>query len=183
MPASDEGQLTRALLGGDRQAGEALIRLTYRRVFGLLVNLCGGDRELAADLTQETYRKAWQALPEFAGRSALSTWLYRIAWNTFHGHARRPLRLLPLEDPVAESARDGAEAQDDSMVAAETVERLRRAVRELPEELQSVVVSRFWAGTAIGEIARIEGISRVTVHARVRRALGRLAGALKEVTP
>jgi len=178
---SDEGQLTRALLAGDRHAGEALIRLTYRRIFGLHVNLCQGDRELAADLTQETYRKAWQALPEFAGRSAFSTWVYRIAWNTFLAHARRPLRLLPLEEPVAAVACDGGQAQDETLVAAETTSRLRKAVRELPEELQAVVVSRFWAGTAVGEIARIEGISRVTVRARVRRALERLAGALQEV--
>lgn len=178
----DEPALTRALLAGDRHAAEGLIRLTYRRVFGLLVNLCHGDRELAADLTQETYRKAWQALPSFRGSAAFSTWVYRIAWNTFLQHARRPLRVLPLEDGVAAAARDGREGQDETLVAAETTRRLRQAVRELPEELQAVVVSRFWAGTAVGEIARIEGVSRVTVRSRVRRALGCLSGALKEVT-
>jgi RNA polymerase sigma-70 factor (ECF subfamily) len=182
MLPPDEAQLTRSLLAGDRLASEALIRLTYRRVFGLLVNLCHGDRELAADLTQETYRKAWEALPSFAGRAAFSTWLYRIAWNTFLTHVRRPLKLIPMEDGLAALACDAGQAQDDTLVAAETTSRLRRAVRELPEELQAVVVSRFWTGTAVGEIARIEGVSRVTVRSRVRRALERLAGALQEVT-
>ena len=72
--------------------------------------------------------------------------------------------------------------QDDELVTAETTRRLRQAVLELPEELQAVVVSRFWAGTAVGEIARVEGVSRVTVRNRVRRALVRLSGALKEET-
>jgi RNA polymerase sigma-70 factor, ECF subfamily len=177
----DEGRLTQALLAGDRGAAEALIRLTYRRVFGLLVNLCQGDRELAADLTQETYRKVWEALPTFAGRAAFSTWVYRIAWNTFLAHSRRPRRLVPLEDDIAAVAADGGERQDEALQAEETTRRLRRAVSELPEELQTVVVSRFWAGTAVGDIARDEGVSRVTVRSRVRRALERLAGAL-EVT-
>lgn len=181
-PPLDEAELTHALLAGDRQAANALIRLTYRRVFGLLANLCHGDRELAADLTQETYRKAWEGLPGFGGRAAFSTWLYRIAWNTFLAHARRPVRLVALEDPVAAVARDGAESQDETLVAAETERRLRTAVRALPEELQSVVVARFWAGTPVGEIARAEGVSRVTVRTRIGRALGRLAGALQEVT-
>ena len=181
-PPLDEAALTRALLAGDRHAANALIRFTYRRVFGLLVNLCHGDRELASDLTQETYRKAWQALPGFGGRAAFSTWLYRIAWNTFLAQARRPVRLVALEDPVAAVARDRSEPQDDVLVAAETAGRLRKAVGELPEELQAVVVARFWAGTPVGEIARIEGVSRVTVRSRISRALGRLAGALEEVT-
>ncbi|HNX48924.1 MAG TPA: sigma-70 family RNA polymerase sigma factor [Thermoanaerobaculaceae bacterium] len=181
-PPLDEAALTRALLAGDRHAANALIRLTYRRVFGLLVNLCRGDRELAADLTQETYRKAWEALPGFGGRAAFGTWLYRIAWNTFLAQARRPVRLVALEDPIAAVARDRSEPADDALVAAETTRRLRKAVGELPEELQAVVVARFWAGAPVGEIARLEGVSRVTVRSRIGRALGRLAGALKEVT-
>jgi RNA polymerase sigma-70 factor, ECF subfamily len=178
----DEAKLTRDLLAGDRHAAQALIPLTYRRVFGLLVNLCHGDRELAADLTQESYRKAWQALPSFRGGASFSTWLYRIAWNTHLAHVRRPLRMLPLDEGVAAVARDTAVGQDDALVTAETTRRLRKAVSELPEELQAVVVSRFWTGTAVGEIARIEGVSRVTVRNRVRRALERLSSALKEVT-
>jgi RNA polymerase sigma-70 factor, ECF subfamily len=183
MPAvhADERRLTEALLTGDRTAAEALIRLTYRRVFGLLVNLCHGDRELAAELTQETYRKAWGALPAFSGRAAFSTWLYRIAWNTFTAQARRPQRMVPLDDGIAAVARDGGERADDALAAAQLTGLLRGAVRELPDELQSVVVSRFWAGIPVGEIARLEGVSRVTIHNRLRRALQRLAGALREV--
>lgn len=182
MHPSDERQLTVALLAGDRSAAEALIGLTYRRVFGLLVNLSEHDRELAADLTQETYRQAWASLGKFEGRAAFSTWLYRIAWNVFLAQARRPRRLVPLEDEVAATARDAAEPHDETMVAVETGRRLRRAVRDLPEGLQSLVVARYWAGTPVRELARAEGVSHVAIHKRLRRALAHLGAALQEVT-
>jgi RNA polymerase sigma-70 factor, ECF subfamily len=93
----EEGRLLTALAAGDREAAERLVELTYRGVFALLRRLCG-DHDLASDLTQETYRKAWDALSGFDARAKFSTWLCRIAYNTFLNHLRRPRRMVPLED-------------------------------------------------------------------------------------
>ena len=98
MPAqAEERAILERIRAGDREAAETLVERTYAAVFASLARLCGGDRDLAADLTQETYRKAWQALPGFDGRARFSTWLYRIAYNAFLNHARRPLRAVPFE--------------------------------------------------------------------------------------
>ncbi len=181
IPATvEERELLLALARGDRGAAEALVDRTYPRTFALLCRLCGADRDLAADLTQETYRRAWAALPGFDGRSLFSTWLYRIAYNTFLNHVRRPHRLVPLEDEVAVAARDGDPAADDRLVAGEADARVRRAVLALPDELRATVVARFWAEVPVTEIAAADGISAVAVHARLRKALARLATVLEE---
>ena len=96
-PDGEEGRLLSALAAGDRGAAERLVERTYRGVFALLQKLCG-DSDLAADLTQETYRKAWDALPGFDRRAQFSTWLFRIAYNTFLNHLRRPRRLVPFDE-------------------------------------------------------------------------------------
>src|SRR5437868_15049451 len=93
--------LLMALARGEHTAAERLIETTYRQIYAALFRLCGGNADLAADLTQETYRKAWEALPRFEGRSQLSTWLYRIAYNTFLHHLRRPRPLQELSDETA----------------------------------------------------------------------------------
>src|ERR1700759_4964804 len=59
----------------------------------------------AEDALQDALLRAWRGLPAFEGRSSLRSWLYRIATNTsLDLIARRPKRVLPLDDaPAAEA--------------------------------------------------------------------------------
>lgn len=180
-PERSERELLSALAEGDRQAAEALVDLTYGKVFGLMCRLCGSDGELAADLTQDAYRRAWSALGSFDGRAQFSTWLYRIAYNAFLNHVRRPLRVLPMEDEQAALVPDRASRADDTLIAAEAGERLRRAVLALPDDLRAVVVARFWTDAPVAEIAGVEGLSETAIRKRLRKALALLADALEGV--
>ena len=57
-----------------------------------------GSMDDAEDMLQETLLRAWRGLPRFAGRSSLSTWLYRIATNVcLDAISRRPKRTLPID--------------------------------------------------------------------------------------
>jgi RNA polymerase sigma-70 factor (ECF subfamily) len=176
----EERRLLERVRGGDREAAEGLVEATYGAVFAGLVRLCGGDRDLASDLTQETYRRAWQAFSGFDGRARFSTWLYRIAYNVFANHARRPMRAVPLEGDGVPTPADPAENAEASVESSETLARLRRAVLSLPEELRFSVTARFWAGQSVSDIARQEGVTTVAIRKRLRRALATLEAALEE---
>lgn len=177
---SDEGGLLAALASGDRRAAEDLVEASYQRVFASLVRLTGGDGDLAADLTQETYRKAWRALAGFRGGCAVTSWLCRIAYTTFLNHIRRPRALVPLAEEHERALPDPGESPEDALLAAIEGERLRRAVRALPEPLAFAVAARYWADLPTREIAELERVSPVTIRKRLRKALARLAVALKD---
>ena len=173
-----ERALWRALAAGDHDAAERLVEVTYQKIYGALFRLTGGDSDLAADLTQETYRKAWRSLHRFQGRSAFSTWLYRIAHNTFLTHIQRPRRLEPLDERQLEALPATDRSVQQQVERDERGERLRRAVLKLPEELQFAVTARYWNDIPVREIARLQGISPVGVRKRLLRANKSLAREL-----
>jgi RNA polymerase sigma-70 factor (ECF subfamily) len=175
----EEGRLLTALAAGDREAAERLVERTYRGVFALLRRLCG-DPDLAADLTQETYRKAWDSLSGFDGRAQFSTWLCRIAYNTFLNHLRRPRRMVPLEEKHQAAVADPAPAADETVDRLDAGGRLRRAVLALPEDLRFTVTALFWGDLPVKEVAEQEGVTPVAIRKRLKKALQLLARTLEE---
>ena len=81
----------------------------YRReLTGYCYRMLGSAFD-AEDAVQETMLRAWRSLEQFEGRSALKSWLYRIATNVcfdaLAGRERRarPIDLGPAQEPLFEN--------------------------------------------------------------------------------
>jgi RNA polymerase sigma-70 factor (ECF subfamily) len=176
-----DGQLERRLIDdakrGSREAAERLVDATYPKVYAALVKL-SGDPEEAADLTQETYRKAWKSLGEFREAALVSTWLYRIAYNTFLNTRRRPLRVVPMEPALELTALDTGPPPDVAAARSERDARLRKAVLALPEELRFPVTAHYWSDVSVADLAEILNLTPQAVRKRLYRAHQALALAL-----
>ena len=100
MPVVD-GPLTTAPDSGELEA-----RLEQHRseLTGYCYRMLGSAFE-AEDAVQETFIRAWRGYERFEGRSALRSWLYRIATNVcldlIESRKRRalPMDLGPARDP------------------------------------------------------------------------------------
>jgi RNA polymerase sigma factor (sigma-70 family) len=97
MSFSDTDLITRVLLDDDRNAFGELVRRYQSEVRHFLRRLTKMDISRADDLSQETFIKAYRSISKFRGRAKFSSWLYRIAHNTFLNDCRKRRELLTSE--------------------------------------------------------------------------------------
>jgi RNA polymerase sigma-70 factor (ECF subfamily) len=119
------------------------------------------------DLVQEILVALWQALPSFAGRASLRTWLLRVAHNValtwlLRRRRDRLAQAVALEDDAwVRNAVHEAEGRD----AAARLGRLIRALR--PHDAQLILL--YLEGLPHAEIAQVTGLTRENVAVKVHR--------------
>ncbi|MDD3825720.1 MAG: sigma-70 family RNA polymerase sigma factor [Anaerolineae bacterium] len=178
-----EAELLRGLRAGKPEAYRQLLELHSANVYNVAYKLLGDEQE-AEDVLQETFLSAFEAIDGFEGRSKLSTWLYRIAYNASLMRLRKRSRMTsfsldvppPGADPDGEGSYvprhlvDWSSVPDDQLLTAEARDVMDLAIAELPETLRATFILRDIQGLSGSETAEILGISVPTVKTRLHRA-------------
>jgi len=164
-----------AACAGDRDAFTTLVERYDGRLRVLAFHLLG-DPHLTDDALQDVYMKAFRALPDFAGRSALSTWLSRITYTTCVDHLRRRRLLVPVPDLEPQQALPEEPDPTEDMSDRRHV---RDLLRLLPPEQRAVVVLVGVQGLDYRQAAEILGVPSGTVASRLSTARTVLRSALR----
>jgi RNA polymerase sigma-70 factor, ECF subfamily len=154
----------------------------------------------AQDAVQETLLRAWRSRDRFEGRSALRSWLYRIATNVcfdmLEGRKRRarPMDLGPARSPEGPIGGTLPETTwiepvpdplivpdgDPAEVAAER-ETLRlafvAALQHLPPRQRAVLILREVLHWRASEVADLLGMTEAAVNSALQRARATLEQA------
>ena len=94
--------------------------------------------EDANDVSQNTWIKVWKGLPKFSGRSALYTWLYRIAHNETITYLNKQ-KIKIAEDSEQYFQTTYAKLQSDIDFRGDEIEaKLQAAIACLPPKQQAV---------------------------------------------
>ena len=181
---------------GPDQAAE--LERHRRELTGYCYRMLGSVFE-ADDAVQETMVRAWRGLGSFEGRSALRSWLYRIATNVCLDMLRgRQRRALPMElgssstpaaftgEKLPESAWVGpipdtrvqAAAGDPAELAASR-ESIRlafiTALQHLPARQRAVLILREVLRWQASEVAQLLETSVASVNSALQRARATLS--------
>jgi RNA polymerase sigma-70 factor (ECF subfamily) len=156
---------------GDREAACRLVELSYAHVFAYLWRLCGSSHD-AEDLTQQTFVRVWASLDGFAGRSRFSTWLHRIAYNTYVDWQRSNKgSIQPQTDRWWQACADTNPGPLANAADRQLAQRLYEAVDRLEEDRKQVIHLHYYQGLSLKETAGVLGIATSTVKYRLREVL------------
>ena len=169
----DANQLVATALRGDQAAAVELIELFYERIYAFLRRLTANDAD-AADLTQRTFGRVWQALPTFAGRSSVSSWMHSIAYHVYVDWRRADRHTEPRSSEWW-AARPAPGATPAEIVAhADLAAAVYGSVHELEPDLRHTVQLHYYQNLTLQETADALGVATSTVKYRLRQALAEL---------
>lgn len=180
--AGDDAELVAAAQAGDHRALDTLLRRHADRIHAVCRRITGNDAD-ALDATQEAMISVVRGLDRFDGRSAFSTWAYRVATNACLDELRRRRRR---PEPTAADDLDraaGIAGGGDMGPLDQIGDRvdIDAALATMAPEFRAAVVLRDLVGLDYAEIGEILGAPPGTVRSRIARGRAALAGALAPV--
>ena len=158
----------------EREQFIALISSEQESLRRFLLALCCGDRMEAEDIAQEAMVKAYIASDRFVERHKFSTWLFKIAYNTFLDHKRR-VRNNETDIEAAVQVADVARTDD-----AFAYQDLYEAIATLPLKECTDILLFYINGYAVKEIAKITGSTQIAVKQHLSRGRRKLRQILEQ---
>ena len=152
--------------------------------------------EDAEEVAQDVLLKVYRKIEAFRGDAALSSWIYRITFNTAMSRLRsvRASRAMETSPDLVGDAPDAAPAEpadwtalaDDQVMRAEMRRQLVGALRHLPTVYRVPVLLRDIHGLSTEEASAILRVKPQTLKSRLHRGrlilrkhLGNFAGGLE----
>jgi RNA polymerase sigma-70 factor (ECF subfamily) len=173
---SDERDLIRRAQAGDDDAFGELVELHQDRVYRTAARLVGPED--AMDIAQEVFLRAHRELKRFRGRSALSTWLYRMAVNASLNQLRGSKRELARRERFGPGVSSAPPAPDRTILDEEMKRTVWRAIDGLPERQRTALTLHRFEGLSAAEVGEVMGLSTGAVESLLHRAKRALLVAL-----
>ena len=185
MTREQEAAVIQAVLDGDVNASEALVKEYEKNVYNLALRMTGNSED-AADMAQEAFIKAYNSLTAFRGDSKFSVWLYRIVSNVcldfLRSRSRKQTVSLSTENDDGEEVEldiaDETHSPEQLLDRSLTRDAVRRGLAALPPDHREILLLREIQGLSYEEIADVLGLEAGTVKSRIFRARKKLCSFL-----
>ena len=170
---------------GDIRAFEELVNKHARKLQAYFYHLCW-DRTAAEDLSQEVFIKIRRARERYQPAARFTTYLYRVASNTWLDEVRRRGRRVAetLEESMPEgqtiaAVRGSSPGPEQKVLLKERVTMLKTAVSRLDDVLRMTFILSEHHKLPYQEIGRIMECPVGTVKSRKSAAMRKLRDMLK----
>ncbi len=170
-----------AILQGDARAFSALVDNYKNMVYTVALRMLKNSEE-AEEVAQDTFIKVFKSLKRFKGDSKLSTWIYRIAYNTCLDKLKsksRERNTIDIEN-IGSMELQPVENALDIMVRSERQALLRACVQQLAPKDAALLTLFYFEEKNLNELGKILKMKESAVKVGLFRARGRLAKIVKK---
>jgi RNA polymerase sigma-70 factor (ECF subfamily) len=196
MDRTQDRQLIARLQARDETAVHELAERYGSRIFQLALRHMK-NREDAEEVTQDVLMKVYRKVGAFRGDAALSSWIYRITFNTAMSRLRntRLARAAERERDRAKAAEaaldqpraprqvaDWSHMPDEVMLRAQLRQAVAQAIRDRPEIYRAPVMLRDIQGLTTEEASSRLKLKDQTLKSRLHRGRLLLRERLREFT-
>ena len=193
MNRTEDRQLIAGLQARDEAAVHELAERYGSRIYQLAVRQMK-NREDAEEVTQDVLMKVYRKIGSFRGDAALSSWIYRITFNTAMSRLRNSRVARAAEQQERASANmedrpraprqqaDWSNMPDEALLRAQLRQAVVMAIQELPEIYRAPVVLRDIHGLSTEEASNRLHVKDQTLKSRLHRGRVMLRSRLQAFT-
>ena len=135
------------------------------------------DAEEKKDLFQESVINIWEAMPSFAEKSSISTWMFRITLNVClrlqSREAKKRNRFLKLDSITIETITN----EETSIEEHERLIKLRKCIKKL-NDADRAIITLYLEELPYKEISEIAGLTENHVAVMVKRIKEKLLNCI-----
>ena len=177
---AEEEQLVKNLQAGKVDSFEQLANLYQKKIYALSFNLTRNAMD-SEDVTQEVLLTLFRKIHTFQGRSAFSSWVYRITLNATYMklRSRKKEQSISIEELLPpfngsgfqqEKIRDWSENTESLLFDNEVRETIQKAVDLLPDKERIVFLLRDVEGLSTENVSEVLELTVPAVKSRLHRA-------------
>jgi len=181
MTTNYDQKIIDKIVGGDTNAFSVLVDRYKNMVYTLALRMIK-NREEAEEISQDTFIKVYKSLHKFKGNSKLSTWIYKVAYNSCLDKLRKDQKdynLVPIDEyteyqvKTIDNALDALEAQEQKQL-------IQDCLQLLPSTDSFLLTLFYFEDLSLDEISIIVNLKPNNVKVKLFRIRKNLATILQE---
>jgi len=172
----------RLLLWRFKRGNREAFRLIYEKYADALLTLAANllnDKADAEDVVQDVFISFVQSVQKFHLRGSLKGYLTTCVANRSRDYLRKNMRRQALTVNRLQQATTTVKNPVQLVICSEQLQKLSRAMAELPYEQREAIVLRLHGEMRFKTIAKLKNISIKTAQSRYRYGLDKLRSIRK----
>jgi RNA polymerase sigma-70 factor (ECF subfamily) len=181
MLTNTEQELISEIRRGNTRAFSDLVERYKDLVFTLAIRMLG-NKEEAEEVSQDVFIKVYKSLSKFKGDSKLSTWVYRIAYNSCLDRIKKikKERIFADLEHIHQTAYADLDNAFEKMADEERSEIIQLCLSQLSSEDAGILTLFYLEENNLLEMEKATSLTVNTLKVRLFRARKRLASIMEK---